>query len=227
MAIKTINPGQFWSEVCFGQAFNQKIAFELQLQRNFSNSSTKDYNILHHTISNTLVGILHYYFNPTIKLSGFLFYTANPEVSDILQPKSNELRPSIQLQHSYLKNRFTLFNKVRYEYRWVNQFNPDKKSETTRFRYAPKIFVNLNGKTIQAKSYYLVVSDDAIKTIGSENLIDLNLFAAGFGYCFTDNISLELTYINKKEFQSTANQITHALSVSFTLNNIFPSISRF
>jgi hypothetical protein len=213
-------PAQFWGEVVLTQPFAKKWVSQLDLQYNTSNDQTKNYQILEHTVNYGGRIWAHYYYKPNIKISTTFGAWINTEVPEIKQKADVEYRTGIQFQHYIKRGRATIYNRFRWEDRFISLLGENNFSHTSRFRYMPKLFVSVNSKSIREKSLYWILSNEFLFNVNKGSFLDQNRICTGFGYCFTDNISLELTYVNRfNNSSSSPNEFTQALSASISFNN--------
>lgn len=217
-----LSPGQLWNEIAIAQHTSDKFVTQLDLQWSGSNDVTGGINIAKYTINYGARVWQHVYVKPSIKLSGFVGYWFNPQVPEIKQNENTEFRFALQGQHLKQWSRFSLYNRCRYERRWLQTDITSENKIENRIRYMPKILVGLNSNYVQAKSSYLILSDELFMKINEGNFIDQNRLTAGFGYCFNNHVSLEIAYVNRFiSNQNAANEFTHALSISLGINDLF------
>ncbi len=217
--LDAISTGQAWYEVNLTHAVN-RLVFQADLQMSNTNDSNNQYHLNKHVAQYGARGWIHYYITPRIKLSASLGFWNNVEVAEVGQPATYEIRPSVQAQHLYNTRRFTLYNRLRFENRFVHHNQTNEFKYTPRLRYMPKVFVPLNSKSIRKKTCYLIASDEIFLNLGQGRLVDQNRANLGLGYCFTDDIVIEACYTYQSNFKTNAPyEITNALSLTLSINN--------
>jgi hypothetical protein len=92
-----------------------------------------------------------------------------------------------------------------------------------RYRQMIKYVQPLNGKMLRKGVFYLLATEELLfkpeaKTEGV-TFFDRNRFEAGAGYLFTDNIQLELAYLNEFMPRDDFNEMYNALEITLTFNN--------
>jgi hypothetical protein len=118
---------------------------------------------------------------------------------------------------------------MRGEFRYM--MNADGEFEDKyRYRQMLKFVIPLNSHVFRKGVVYFVSTEELIfkakaKTKGI-NFIDRNRVEAGFGYLFTDNIQLELAYLNEFMPRDDGNQIYNALELTLTFNNLFTNLKK-
>jgi hypothetical protein len=214
------SPGQLWNEALISSRINKKWVAKLDLFWSLSSDNEDKYNLTKHTINFGIRGGAHYFLKPKFRLTPTLGYWYNFEVPEIKQKAQWEIRPALDAQIFQVFGRFTLFNRLRYENRFMKEVESNNTSHQLRLRYMPKVFMAINGKVIRERTVYAILSDEIFIIPGDEVFINQNRFTAGFGYCFTNNFTLEATWM--KRFSNSNIQpdvINDVLSLSFTLNN--------
>jgi len=81
----------------------------------------------------------------------------------------------------------------------------------------------LNGKMLRKGVVYLLATEELLfkPKAKSEGVtfFDRNRFEIGAGYLFTDNIQLELAYLNEFMPRDDFNEMYNALEITLTFNN--------
>lgn len=222
-----VTPGQLWNEISFNQGLNKKMVVDLSLQFSTSDNLKGDNHYGRYPIDIGSRAWLHYYFKPKIKLSASVGYWRNLEIPDLNQKPSSDYKIGLQFQHFITHDRLTFYNRVRLDERLRVFKSPNDIQSLTSFIYMPKLFVALNGKSIRSHTYYFIISDEIFFHINQGKFIDQNRITSGFGYCFTDDITLEATYINKVVNQpELENERTNILSFSLSFNNFLNMVQR-
>jgi hypothetical protein len=216
-------PYQFWNEIAVSQGLNKKYAARLSLEWNTSNSKEEGGFLTDYLTNFGMRGMVHYFIKPKLRLSGSFSTYINPSVPDLKQQRFVEYKPSIEAQYFWVENRFTVFNRLRYESRFLHNTSANTNTHIARLRYMPKLFVSLNSKTIRAKTLYLILSDELVFDVNNNDaLVDQNRLSVGLGYCFTNHITLESVVVNRLIFHDTRpNELTNALYLTLSMNNLF------
>lgn len=96
-------------------------------------------------------------------------------------------------------SRFYLTHRFRYEQRWV-----EEQDTRTRFRYNLFLNVPLNQPTLNKNALYVALYNELFingeRSIGSGNTVELfdrNRFYAAMGYSLSDNLRLQLGYMEQ------------------------------
>ena len=58
------------------------------------------------------------------------------------------------------------------------------------------------------------------------NFFDRNRFELGGGYLITDNLQLELTYVNEFMPRDNGNEVYNVIVFTVTLNNLLPNLRK-
>jgi hypothetical protein len=156
----TISNGQLWNELSFTHAI-KKFVLQADLEVNRSNDLNHKPNLAQHYLNIGARGFGHYYATPRIKLTAGFEYINATDVPEVNQVSSTELRQIFQAQHFIVRKRLTVFNRVRYENRFISRAD-QPYSYAARLRYMPKTFIALNSKVIRRKTLYLIASDEIL-----------------------------------------------------------------
>jgi hypothetical protein len=216
-------PYQFWNELAVSQGLSKKFAARLSLEWNTSNSKEEGGFLTDYLTNYGMRGMVHYFIKPKLRLSASFSTYINPSVPELKQQRFVEYKPSVEAQYFWVDNRFTLFNRLRYESRFLHNTDANTNRHIARLRYMPKLFVSLNSKTIRAKTLYLILSDELVFDINNKDaLLDQNRLSIGLGYCFTNHVTLESAVVNRIIFHQTSpNELTNALNLTLIMNNLF------
>jgi hypothetical protein len=76
--------------------------------------------------------------------------------------------------------------------------------------------------------FYFVTTEELLlkpnaKTKGV-NFFDRNRFELGGGYLISDDLQMELTYVNEFIPRDSGNEIYNIIALTVTVNNLFPNI---
>lgn len=233
-SIVTIGQGttkntQFWNEFTFTHSLSKtKLALELNLGQTWT--STPEHKSMFATNSQLYARVwLHYYHSARWKFSTFLAYYNNKNVPEINQKKAPELRSAFQAQYFFKKVPYTLNARFRLEDRKIQ--NDDKTLEATyRFRLQLRCIYPFNNKFIRRKTYYGIASNEVmVKTysylVGGQ-FLDRNKFTIGGGYAISDDLQLEITYVNEFMPRTPSDEVVNALQINVVFNNLIPTIKK-
>jgi hypothetical protein len=219
---------QFWNEIDLVRAINNKWAAEIDLSSAFSNTPSES-SVLKTNIQRSILGWVHYYFSARWKFSSFIGYYYNKDVPEIGQYQAPEWRFALQGTYFFHKIRYTLNTDMRAEFRLIE--NEDGVFEDVyRYRQKLKFLLPLNSHVLRQGVVYVLASEEIIfrsqsKTEGL-HYFDSNLFTAGGGYLFMDDLQLELVYVNVFSPRDDGNIITNAVSLTLTVNNLISKIGK-
>lgn len=225
---QTKNYGQFWNEIQFNRAINNKWSTEFDLASTFSSTEASP-NIFQKNIQRSFRGWGHYYLSPRWKVSSFIAYFDNKDVPEIGQFESPEWRFALQGIYYIHKTGYTLSTRMRMELRHMRNSDDDYEN-VLRYRQQIKYIQPINSKVLRAGVIYTIVSDELYFKSGAkvtgESFFDRNRLNIGGGYLFTDDIQVELAYVNEFLPRNNGNQITNAASLTVTFNNLFKTLNK-
>jgi Protein of unknown function (DUF2490) len=225
---QTTSYTQLCNELQFARAINDKWAGELFLGGAFSNTPSEP-RVLSTNIQRYIFIWGHYYFSPRWKFSSSLAYYHNKDVPDIGQYFSPEYRLTLQGIYYFHKMGYTLLTRMRGEFRYM--MNADSVFEDKyRYRQMIKFVKPINSQVLRKGVVYLVSTEELLfkpqaKTEGV-TFFDRNRFEIGGGYLITDNLQVELAYLNEFVPRDDGNQIYNALEITLSFNNLFPNIRK-
>jgi hypothetical protein len=197
------------------------------------------YNVFKHSYQYAVRTSVQYQLNSSLSFAVpiTLFGTWN---GSSFQP---ELRPALQATISNSIGRIALSNRYRYEFRYFGEkknidddqifgdastFHFTAATRKGRFRYMLRATMPLNNKTIVKGTYYAVTSAEVFlntgKNVNNNNLLDQLRFYGGLGYKFSDNMRVELGYMNMIAYRlnNGANNnvdVNNVLWLRFTVEN--------
>lgn len=225
---QTTTYGQSLNEIQFSRTLNEKWSAELDLGSSYSSTATSS-NIFQQNIQKSFRGWGHYYLSPRWKLSTFVAYYDNKDVPEIGQFKSPEWRFALQGIYYFHKTGYTLSTRMRMELRHLRNGEEDYEN-VLRYRQQIKYLKPINSKILREGVVYAIASDELFFKSGTKvtglSFFDRNRFSIGAGYLFTDDIQVELTYVNECLPRDEQNQIVNAASLTITLNNLFKNIKK-
>jgi len=219
---------QFSNEFQFTKALSDKLAGELYLGSTFSSTPTSS-TAFSENIQRYVACWVHYYHSPRWKFSSSLGYFYNKDVPDIGQYFSPEWRLSLQGTYYIHKTGYTLFTRMRGEFRYI--MNAEGVYEDKyRYRQMLKFMKPINAKVLRKGVVYCLATEELLfkpeaKTSGV-TFFDRNRFELGGGYMITDDMQVELVYLNEFVPRDNGNEIYNALGLSFTFNNPFTNFKK-
>jgi hypothetical protein len=219
---------QLGNEIQMARAINDKWAGEIYLGGTFSNTPSES-RILKTNIQRYFAAWAHYYYSPRWKFSGSLAYFRNKDVPDIGQYFSPEFRLTLQGLYYFHKTSYTLSTRMRGELRYM--MNADGVFEDKyRYRQMIKYVKPLNSKVLRKGVYYLLTSEELLfkpnaKTKGV-NFFDRNRFEIGGGYLLTDDLQIELAYVNEFMPRDNGNEIYNVICVTISINNPMTNLKK-
>jgi hypothetical protein len=219
---------QLANELQFSRAIGNKWAGEVFLGGTFSNTPYET-RVLKTNIQRYIYTWVHYYYSPRWKFTGSLAYIYNKDVPDIGQYLSPEYRLSLQGTYYIHKTGYTLFTRMRGEFRYI--MNADGVYEDKyRYRQMIKFVKPINSMVLRQGVGYVLASEELIfkpnaKTKGI-NFVDRNRFEIGGGFMITDDYSVELAYQNEFMPRDEGNQTYNIVAVTLTFNNLAANLKK-
>ncbi len=225
---QTTSYTQLGNELQFSRAINDKWAGEMYLGGTFS-STSEESRVLKTNIQRYIFGWAHYYLTPRWKLSSSFGYYYNKDVPDIGQYYSPEYRFTLQGMYYFHKTGYTLLTRMRGEFRYI--MNAEGVFEDKyRYRQMIKFMKPINSQFLRGGVFYFVTTEELLfkpqaKTRGV-NFFDRNRFEIGGGYLVSDDLQLELTYVNEFMPRDDYNDLYNVLAVTVTINNLLPRLKK-
>jgi hypothetical protein len=219
---------QLANELQFARAINDKWAAELYLGGTFSNTPSND-KVLSTNIQRYFFAWAHYYYSPKWKFSSSFAYYNNKDVPDIGQYYSPEYKLTIQGLYYIHKTGYTLATRMRGELRYIMDAEGDFDLKY-RYRQMIKFVKPLNSQVLRQGVFYFLTSEELLfkpeaKTKGV-NFFDRNRFDIGGGYQITDDLAVELAYLNEFMPRDSNNEVYNVLEFTLTFNNLFQNIKK-
>jgi hypothetical protein len=210
------------------RAINDKWAGETYFGGVFSNTQSEN-RVLKTNIQRYVNVWAHYYFSPRWKFSAAFAYYYNKDVPDIGQYFSPEYRITLQGIYYFHKIKYTLFTRIRTEFRFVRNYE-EKFEDKYRYRQMIKYIKPLNSMVLRKGVFYLLSTEELLfqpnaKTKGV-NFFDRNRFELGGGYLITDDIQLELSYVNEFVPRDDENEMYNAVCLTLTFNNLLLNLRK-
>jgi hypothetical protein len=217
---------QLANELQFSRAINDKWGGELWLGGAFSNTPSND-KVLSTNIQRYFFVWAHYYYSPRWKFSTSFAYYYNKDVPDIGQYLSPEYRLTLQGMYYIHKTGYTLATRMRLDLRYMMNAEGDFDFNY-RYRQMIKFVKPINSQVLRQGVIYFLTSEELLfkpeaKTKGL-NFFDRNRFDIGAGYQITDDLALELAYLNEFVPRDNGNDVYNVMEVTLTFNNLFPKI---
>ncbi len=213
---------QFSPSIELNRAFSQKWAAQIDLAATFSETNN-DKNFLSNIIQHSYRIWLHQYYSPRWKLSGFVAYYDNKDAPEIGQYKSKEFRFAFQGIYYFHKLNYTLNSRTRFELRYLE--NEDYVYyDIERYRQQIRFIKPINRKVLEKGVFYFISAEEVfLRTTTSSKALeyfDRNKFTIGFGYLLSDDMQIEVAYVNEYLPRTKVDQIYHCAAVTFTFNNL-------
>ena len=219
---------QFSNEFQISRAISDKWASELWIGSAFSNTPTEN-RILKTNIQRYIVTWMHYHYTPRWRFSSSLAYYYNKDVPDIGQYKSPEYRLTLQGLYYFHKIGYTLSTRMRGEFRYLMNEEGDFE-DNYRYRQMVKFLKPLNSKFLRQGVFYLLADDEIwlkpnAKSTGL-TFFDRNRFEIGGGYIITDDLQVELSYVNEFLPRDDVNQLYNCVSLTISFNNLISNFKK-
>jgi hypothetical protein len=223
---QTTSYTQLANEAQFARAINDKWAAEGWVGGTFSNTPSND-KVLSTNIQRYFFLWAHYYLSPKWKLSSSFAYYYNKDVPDIGQYFSPEYRLSLQGLYYFHKTGYTLATRMRLDLRYMMNAEGDFDF-SYRYRQMIKFVKPINGNVLRQGVFYFLSTEELLfkpeaKTKGV-NFFDRNRFDIGGGYQITDDLAVELAYLNEFVPRDSGNDVYNVIEFTLTFNNLFPKL---
>jgi hypothetical protein len=219
---------QISNEIDIVRAINDRWSAELDLAGTFSNTPSEA-RILKTNIQRNIIGWVHYQPLPRWKFSSFIAYFHNKDVPEIGQYESPEWRFALQGKYYFNKIGFTLNTDMRAEIRLIGN-EEGVFEDVYRYRQKLKFLKPLNSQMLRQGVVFLYASEEIIfRSTAKETgmtFFDRNLFSVGAGYLFTDDLQLELAYVNEFLPRDDGNIINNVISFTLTFNNLLRNLGK-
>ena len=223
---QTTSYTQLANELQFARSISDKWAAELWLGGTFSNTPSNE-KVLSTNIQRYFFVWAHYYYSPKWKFSSSFAYYYNKDVPDIGQYLSPEYRLTLQGLYYIHKTGYTLATRMRLDLRYM--MNADGEFDFKyRYRQMIKFVKPINSNVLRKGVFYFLTTEELLlkpqaKTKGV-NFFDRNRFDIGLGYQITDDLAVELAYLNEFVPRDGGNEIYNVMEFTLTFNNLFPKI---
>jgi hypothetical protein len=164
-----------------------------------------------------------YYIKDNLRIHvGYVFAQHFPGKG--LTTTRTEHRPWQQLWWNQKYPGFSTRQWIRLEQRFNEKIVDDVKQEgynyNFRARYSFSISIPLKGKDIVAKTPFVNITDEVMLNFGSKivyNTFDQNRISAALGYQITEQLNVQLGYMNiyQQEVSGSSYLLTHAVRLYF------------
>ena len=228
-AVKAQNTtyNQFSNEIQFTEALKNKFSAELNFGQAYTSTPPDNKSMFAKASQFYLRAWIHYQLNAKWKLSYFHSFFLNKSIPEIDQNNYHELRSAIQGIYYMHKIGYTLQSRFRIEDRQIQ--NASKTYEAYyRLRTQVKYTKPINNKILRKGVYYGFGSEEFFfKTqaaLTGKDFFDRNRFTLGAGYCFTDDLQMEISYANEYLPRNNGNQTYHTFQANFTFNDVLKKI---
>ncbi|MEI7981866.1 MAG: DUF2490 domain-containing protein [Bacteroidota bacterium] len=225
---QTTTYNQISGEYQFTRTVNHKWALELWLGSAFS-STSENKRILATNIQRYFFVWGHYFASPRWKLSSSIAYYCNKDVPDIGQYLSPEWRLTLQGTYFFHKIHYTLSTRMRGEVRYIMNAQGvfDFKY---RYRQMLKFMIPINHQVLRKGVFYFVTTEELMfkpdaKTTGVTFFDPTGLSWVADTF-ITDDIQLELTYVNEFLPRDEKNEMYNVLSFTATFNNLLTNLKK-
>ncbi len=172
-------------------------------------------------------GWAHYHFSSRWRFSGAVAYYDNFYLPELGQNESKEWRFTLQGLYFFHKIGYTFTTRGTAEIRHINAAD-DGLTNAFRYRQRVKYQKPINSKSFRKGVFYALAADEVYFRVnsikGQNTFFDRNRITLGGGYVLTDNIKLEMAYVNEFLLRSDGNEIVNALSLTITFNNLLDNI---
>ena len=225
---QTTSYTQLANEVQYARALSEKWAGELWLGGTFSNTPSNN-KVLSTNIQRYFFVWAHYYLSPKWKLSSSFAYYYNKDVPDIGQFFSPEYRLTLQGMYYIHKTGYTLATRMRLDLRYMMDAEGEFDFKY-RYRQMIKFVKPINSQVLRKGVIYFLTTEELLfKPEAKEkglNFFDRNRFDIGGGYQITDDIAVELAYLNEFVPRDGGNDVYNVMEFTLTFNNLFPNIKK-
>lgn len=223
---QTTKTGQFWSKYKFSHAFGSQWTGELDFSGRFSQIPGNN-SLFAKRSQYAIQGWAHYHFSARWRFSSMISYYDNLQVPEIDQKNSKEWRLALQGLYFINKIGYTLNTRGRAEFRYAT-VEQSGYQYSFRYRQEVKYQKPINSKSFRKGVYYVLAKEELFlraNTIeGSKSFFDKNRFTIGGGYVLTDNVQLELSYVNEFLARAGGNEVVNAISFTLVFNNLLAHI---
>lgn len=196
---QTENYNQLWDEFIFTRKLSEKWSLESDV--GFRTSSVPEDSNPIYSITQVYLRVWgHYRVAERWKLSFSYGYFYNSVVPELNQTQSNEYRGAIQATYFIARNRHKLNGRLRLEDRHL-QNDEGNFEAVLRIRTQLKYLYPITAPQIEHGVLYTFASDELFfkssSSVSGSDFFDRNRAIAGLGYAFTNNMQMEVSYVNE------------------------------
>jgi hypothetical protein len=215
---------QFSNEIQFTETIKDRWVTEFNIGQAYTSTPPYNKSMLSKASQFYLRGWVHYYLNPKWKLSYFYSFFFNVDIPEIDQKNYHEIRSAIQGIYYMHKVGYTLQSRFRIEDRHI-QDSTKTFQAFYRLRSQIKYIKPINSKVFRKGVYYGFGAEELFfKTqavITGKDFFDRNRITLGGGYCFSDDVQLELSYVNEFLPRGNGNQTYNQFQANLCINDFF------
>ena len=227
--VKTLSQNnKNWNELTFAQHLKDKWTSEINLR--LTNSSTFETGSPFEKRAQYMGRLwLHFNYNSRWKYSLSLAQFYNLEAPELDQRPSNEWRIAPQANYIIKKTNTIVNTRSRLEFRFIENSNTDYYGNGLRFRQQLKVLKPFNGKVIRKGTFYGVAADEIFFTLKSslyDYKFDRNRFTLGSGYAISDDIKIEVNYMNDFLLGKNLRESTNIFSFNIFFNNLYKNLTK-
>ena len=228
--------GVFWGRLVLADKINNKLKWELYLQKRTQSAGTDNIFKAPHFIS--IWPWLNYKLtsNTKISLSPIAYFDSHvfyDNIDDIKAEGIKEYRISMRIENEQKFLRFNYSNRYSLEYRMRDLMYNGEYKPNWRARYQfrlEKPFLNILSKN---KPVSVFVADEIFIQFGSAvksnpNIFDQNRISLGMGYEVIKNIKLSASYLNIIQQRISGKDIdnAHALWIVLSFENLISQFKK-
>jgi hypothetical protein len=223
---ETLN--QFTTELLFNGTLNKKWATEFYYNRT-TGSTVNNSNIFHELVQSSFSGWANYYYSPRWKFTGGIAYYDNKDAPDIGQFDAPEWRFTLQSTYFFHKIGYTLSTRTRTELRNIKDIEGDFE-QVFRFRQQVKYLKPISAQLLRQGVFYAFVSDEIyLKSdakVTGVSFFDKNRFNIGGGYLITEDLQVELSYLNDYQPRDGLTKTTNNIAFQISYNNLIKMVKK-
>ncbi|MBK0370961.1 DUF2490 domain-containing protein [Flavobacterium agrisoli] len=222
---QTTSSNEFWTEARFNGTLNERWATEFDYRLKSGDNSNLT-NPFKETLQNSYMGWVHYYASPRWKASFGAGYFENEHIEEFSFPNTHEWRFTPQGTYFFHKIGYTFSTRMRFEFRNIYKDSGDN-NHTVRYRQQFKLLKPFNSKFLRKGVFYGFASEELFFQSSNQSklkFLNRNRFKIGAGYLFTDDLHVELSYINEYQPLDDENLNTNIFSIRIIYNNLIKKI---
>lgn len=223
---QTLN--QFTTELLLNGTLSEKWATEFYF--NGTRSSTlNNSNLFHEPIQTSFIGWANYYYSPRWKFGGGMGFYDNKNAPDIGQFDAPEWRFSLQGIYYFHKIGYTLSTRSRFELRNIKDIN-NSFEQVFRFRQQIKYLKPIGSQALRQGVFYAFASDEIYLKSNAHvtgiTFFDKNSFNIGGGYLISEDLQIELSYLNDYQPRDAVKKITNNITLQISYNNLLKKVRK-